>query len=76
MIKEKIPHMEYYSYRGNDSPDPLSDTVATALAKIPHRPLEEVLRNASTATPLNAHKQTMNDKLYYIFTSGTTGTLQ
>ncbi|XP_017486259.1 PREDICTED: long-chain fatty acid transport protein 1-like [Rhagoletis zephyria] len=73
MIEEKIPHIEYYSYTGKDVPDPLPDTVAASLTKIPHRPLEEVLWNASSATPLNAHKQTMNDKLYYIFTSGTTG---
>lgn len=73
MIDEKIPNMEYYSYSGADVPNPLPEQVAESLAKIPHQKLEEVVASAPASTPVNMYKQGMNDKLYYIFTSGTTG---
>ena len=72
MIHEKMPTMEYYSYTGKET-TPLPDQVAESLSQIPHQKLEDILSTAPTSEPLNMRKQTMNDKLYYIFTSGTTG---
>ena len=40
---------------------------------IPSQPLHDILRQSPIADPPQLSKGTFNDKLYYIFTSGTTG---
>lgn len=76
MIAKKSSNMKYYSYVGADPTsiaaerDPI---VQQGIQTLAAERLEDVLAGASEAIPRNMHKQRMSDKLYYIFTSGTTG---
>ena len=56
--------MRYFSF---------GEAIVAEAQDIPSQPLHELLAQSSTADPLNLSKGNFNDKLYYIFTSGTTG---
>jgi solute carrier family 27 fatty acid transporter 1/4 len=51
----------------------LGDNISEESKEIPSRPLHKLLEEASAEDPINLTKGNFNDKLYYIFTSGTTG---
>lgn len=76
MIAKKKPDMKYYSYTGVDptavkaSADP---EVQAQIQSLGAERLEDVMKGASEAIPRNMHTRKLGDKLYYIFTSGTTG---
>ncbi len=40
---------------------------------IPSEPLHQLISNSLKDLPINIHKSRFNDKLFYLFTSGTTG---
>lgn len=75
MINEKIPNMKYYSYAGvaPAKVEPLETSIQQSLDKIGAQRLEDVIEKAPATKPANMHLQKMDSKLYYIFTSGTTG---
>lgn len=71
MIREKCPNMAYYSYSNKDVP--VTEDIQRALTQIAPKRMEDLLESASVEQPKSIHVPTMEDTLYYIFTSGTTG---
>ncbi|KAF7495154.1 Long-chain fatty acid transport protein 4 [Sarcoptes scabiei] len=74
MIESKKPGMLYYSYVGRDPPSIKAwERDQETLMKIGGKRLDDCLETASPFKPPQIYEQKMSDKLYYIFTSGTTG---
>lgn len=74
MIENKRAGMLYYSYVGADPPSKKAfQTEQTLLKSIGGKCLDDCLKDVLYTKPLSVDQHRMNDKLYYIFTSGTTG---
>src|SRR5882757_6335985 len=56
--------MRYFSF---------GDALVPEANEIPSQPLHELLNQSSIKDPITLSKGNFTDKLYYIFTSGTTG---
>ncbi|CAG2120567.1 unnamed protein product [Medioppia subpectinata] len=63
-VKEKNQSMRYFSFGAHVVPEGRD---------IPSQPLHELLDQSSATDPITLAKGNFSDKLYYIFTSGTTG---
>jgi len=61
-IRPKLPANTALYYQGSDVVD-----------NLPSQPLDAALSKASTLPPPKDHKVAFNDKLFYVYTSGTTG---
>lgn len=64
-LSETDPELKYYCFGDID------DHKVEKL--IPSYPLHELISESNKNIPYNAHKCGFNDKLFYLFTSGTTG---
>ncbi|OTF83628.1 hypothetical protein BLA29_014008, partial [Euroglyphus maynei] len=75
LIETKRPGMLYYCYVGSDPPSVKSWELDKELItdKIEAKYLDNCINNMIYTRPQAIDDQSMSDKLYYIFTSGTTG---
>ncbi|XP_046912360.1 long-chain fatty acid transport protein 4 isoform X1 [Dermatophagoides farinae] len=74
LIETKRPGMMYYSYVGTDPPSvKASEQDSETIRKINAKCLDNCIENMIYTRPHAIDDQSMGDKLYYIFTSGTTG---
>ncbi|XP_054159205.1 long-chain fatty acid transport protein 4-like [Oppia nitens] len=63
-LQDKSPSMRFFSF---------GEPVSQEGREIPSQPLHDLLDQASSDDPVTLAKGNFSDKLYYIFTSGTTG---